>query len=152
MADRIFAGVLFVVALAYAVIAFTSIQAPFQYDPLGPESWPQLLSIIALLCIAHVIYRPDVDDIGVSKDMWFKLGFMVLLMVAYAELFERLGFVIATTLYAAAASKMLGATRKNAAIFGVISGLGGYVLCAVLLDMNLPFGEWIEPIFFAGEN
>ena len=39
MADRIFAGLLLLVTLAYGFIAFTIIKAPFQYDPLGPESW-----------------------------------------------------------------------------------------------------------------
>ncbi|MEN3794882.1 tripartite tricarboxylate transporter TctB family protein, partial [Fulvimarina sp. MAC3] len=61
MADRIFAGALFLVALAYTYIAFFILQAPFQYDPLGPESWPQILGVVALLCLAYVFIRPDKD-------------------------------------------------------------------------------------------
>ncbi len=151
MADRIFSGVLFLVTLAYAVIAFTSIKAPFQYDPLGPETWPQLLSVVALLCIAHVFWRPDVHDAGVPRMMWVRLGYMVLLMLAYAELYERLGFVVSTMLYAGTASRMLGAKLVNAAIFAGVAGIGGYLLCSVILDMNLPFGEWFEVLLSSGE-
>lgn len=144
MADRIFAGVLLIVTLAYGYIAFTIIQAPFQYDPLGPESWPQILSVVATLCILGILWKPDTHIIGVAGKTWFRLGAMIILLFAYAELYEPLGFIISTLLFGAVVARMLGATWVRAGIFGLCAGVFGYLLCVVLLDLNLPDGELIE--------
>lgn len=146
MADRIFAGALFLVTLAYSAIAFTRISAPFQYDPLGPESWPRLLSVVALICLALILRRPDVDGLHVARPTWLRLAFTVALLLAYAELYEPLGFVLATILFAAVMSRMLGAGLVAALLFGICAGTGGYLLCAVALDLNLPSGAWIEAL------
>ncbi|KGJ03544.1 putative tricarboxylic transport membrane protein [Paracoccus halophilus] len=147
MADRIFAGVLLLVTLAYAFIAFTAIQAPFQYDPLGPESWPRLLSVVAIGCILGILWRPDNDSLDVARTTWFRLAAILVLLVAYAELFEPLGFIISTFLFSAVVSAMLGARPARALLFGAAAGLLGYVVCVMLLDLNLPGGflgelEW----------
>lgn len=147
MADRIFAGVLLIVALAYAVIAFTAISAPFQYDPLGPESWPQILSIVAIICILIILWKPDEDDLEVAGSTWIRLAATVIILLAYAELYEPLGFVLATILFGTVMAAMLGAGPLRSIIFGVVAGIAGYLLCAVLLDLNLPTGDLIEPLF-----
>ncbi|MFP7571999.1 tripartite tricarboxylate transporter TctB family protein [Marivita sp. S2033] len=152
MADRIFAGVLFLVTVAYAIIAFVSISAPFQYDPLGPESWPQILSVIALLCLVHILWKPDVDGLEVNRPTIFRLLFMVALMIVYAELYEPVGFIISTILFGALTARMLGATLKHSAVFGLAAGIGGYLLCAILLDLNLPEGELVEALLEMGDT
>ena len=146
MADRIFAGVLLLVTLAYGVIAFTQISAPFQYDPLGPESWPQLLSVIAVLCILRILWKPDTDNLGVPRRAWFRLGATVVLLIAYSELYEPLGFILSTILFGTIFSVMLGAGWVRALIFGAATGIGGYLLCVTLMDLNLPEGEIVEAI------
>ena len=147
MADRIFAGVLLVVALAYAVIAFTAISAPFQYDPLGPESWPQILSLVAIVCLLIILWRPDTGSLGVARRAWFRLAVTIVLLVAYAELYEPLGFILATILFGTAMSAMLNAGVVRSVVFGVAAGVAGYLLCAMLLDLNLPDGEIFESLF-----
>ena len=147
MADRIFAGLLLLVTLAYGVIAFTAISAPFQYDPLGPESWPRLLSVVAIACILTILWRPDNDHLGVGRQTWFRLVAMLVLLIAYAELYEPLGFILSTLHFAAVVSAMLGATPVRSILFGAGAGVLGYLLCVVLLDLNLPDGplgdlEW----------
>lgn len=144
MADRMFAGVLLIVTLAYAVIAFTAIRAPFQYDPLGPESWPQILSLIAIACLLAILRRPDASEIGVTRRIWFRLAATIVMLVAYAELYEPLGFILSTTLFGTTLSAMLGAGKLRAVLFGVTAGVAGYLLCAVLLDLNLPQGDLVE--------
>ena len=138
MADRIFAGVLLIVTLAYGAIAFTVISAPFQYDPLGPESWPRILAVVAFLCGLGILFRPDVQGLGVAKPTWVRLVAMLVLLLAYAELYEPLGFIASTFLFAAVVSVMLGARIHHAAFFGVAAGGLGYLLCVVLLELNLP--------------
>jgi len=144
MVDRIFAGVLLVVSLAYAVIAFTAIKAPFQYDPLGPESWPRILSIVAIACLLVILWKPDTERFGVARQTWFRLAATVVMLLAYAELYEPLGFILSTILFGTALSAMLGAGMLRSLIFGVAAGVAGFLLCVTLLDLNLPEGELVE--------
>lgn len=144
MVDRIFAGVLLIVTLAYAVIAFTAIKAPFQYDPLGPESWPQILSLVAIACLLVILRKPDTIAMGVARQTGFRLVATIALLVAYSELYEPLGFILATILFGAALCAMLGAGLRRAVVFGIAAGIGGYLLCVSLLDLNLPEGALIE--------
>lgn len=144
MVDRIFAGVLLIVTLAYAVIAFTAIKAPFQYDPLGPESWPQILSLVAIACLLVILRKPDTIALGVARQTGFRLVATIALLVAYSELYEPLGFILATILFGAALCAMLGAGLRRAVVFGIAAGIGGYLLCVSLLDLNLPEGALIE--------
>ncbi|WP_375258448.1 tripartite tricarboxylate transporter TctB family protein [Citreimonas sp.] len=144
MVDRIFAGVLLIVTLAYAVIAFTVIKAPFQYDPLGPESWPQILSMVAMVCLLVILWKPDTTTMGVARKTWFRLAATIVMLVAYAELYEPLGFILSTILFGTALCAMLGAGIVRALVFGVSAGVAGYLLCVTLLELNLPEGELVE--------
>lgn len=144
MVDRIFAGVLLIVTLAYAVIAFTAISAPFQYDPLGPESWPQILSIVAVACLLVILWKPDATKMDVTRKAWFRLAATVIMLAAYAELYEPLGFILSTILFGTSLCAMLGAGLVRSLVFGVTAGVAGYLLCVSLLDLNLPDGELIE--------
>ena len=83
MVDRIFAGVLMLVTLAYAVIAFTAIKAPFQYDPLGPESWPRILSLVAIACLLVILWKPDATQMGVTRSTWFRLAATIVMLVSF---------------------------------------------------------------------
>ncbi|GGB62067.1 membrane protein [Roseibium aquae] len=144
MVDRIFAGVLLIVTLAYTVIAFTAIRAPFQYDPLGPESWPQILSVVAILCLLFILWKPDASELGVSKQTWFRLAATVILLGAYAELYEPLGFILSTLLFGTALCAMLGGSILKSLIFGFATSVAGFLLCVTLLGLNLPEGELVE--------
>ncbi|MBR9839127.1 MAG: tripartite tricarboxylate transporter TctB family protein [Rhodobacteraceae bacterium] len=147
MANRIFAAVLLVVTLGYAVIAFTAIKAPFQYDPLGPESWPRILSIVAILCLIVILWKPDDEAFDVTRNVWFRLTAAVAMLFGYAELYEPLGFILSTILFGTVLSAMLGAPLLRALGFGVAAGVAGWLLCVTLMDLNLPEGELIAPLF-----
>lgn len=140
MSDRIFAGVLLVVTLIYGYLALFVISAPFQYDPLGPESWPRLLAAIMVLCLVAILWRPDVDHFDLDRSSLFRLALTLVMLIAYAELYEPLGFVLSTWLFAALFTRMLGGSWVQALTFGAGMGIGGYLLCAGLLDLNLPAG------------
>jgi putative tricarboxylic transport membrane protein len=140
MPDRIFAAFLLVLTLIYFAFALFVIRAPFQYDPLGPETWPRLLAAVMLVCLIALLLRPDVEHFDVDRPSWVRLAAMLALLAAYAELFEPLGFIISTALFALITSRLTGASWKGAAVFGVAVGVGGYLLCVGLLDLNLPAG------------
>ena len=140
MADRIFASFAFLIVLGYGFIAFTGIKAPFQYDPLGPESWPRLLSVVAGLCCLWVLVRPEVQHFDLGRSAGTKIAATVLALIVYAALFEPAGFIIATALFCAPMSRLLGATTSKAILFGVSTGIIGYVVGVKLLELNLPAG------------
>lgn len=140
MADRLFAAVLLLVTLAYGALAFFVIRAPFQYDPLGPESWPRILAVVMAICLAALLWSPDVERFDTDRPSWVRLAIIVALLIAYAIVFQPLGFILSTTLFTLVVSRLLGAPWVGAAAFGVGTGVGGYLLCAGLLDLNLPAG------------
>lgn len=140
MADRIFAGVLLLVALGYTFIAFTVIRAPIQYDPVGPEGWPRLLGLFAILCTGYLVIRPDIGGFGTSRATLVRLAILIVLLFAYAAAFQPLGFVLSTWAFCTALAMILGATFARALVFGAASGILGYLVCTVLLDLNLPAG------------
>lgn len=146
MADRIFAGALFLVALAYTYIAFFMLRAPFQYDPLGPESWPQILGVVALLCLAYVFIRPDKDRFDLPGKTGLRLLALFAFLMGYAWLYQPVGFILSTFLFCAALSLMLGAKPVSALLFGVATGVFGYIVCTVLLDLNLPAGPIVRAL------
>lgn len=69
---------------------------------------------------------------------------MVVLLFAYAELYEPLGFIISTILFGTIVALTLGAPRIGALAFGVGVGVFGYLLCVTLMGLNLPEGEIVE--------
>jgi putative tricarboxylic transport membrane protein len=81
---------------------------------------------------------------GVARKTWFRLGGTVVMLLAYAELYEPLGFILSTILFGTALCAMLGAGILRSVVFGVAAGIAGYLLCVTLLDLNLPEGELIE--------
>ena len=140
MADRIFNGLLLVVAILYAWIAFTDIRAPFQYDPLGPESWPRILGTLAALCALWIVIRPDIQRLGVAMGTWGRLAALLFMLALYAWAFQPLGFILATFGFCLALSLMLGSRPVPAAAFAAVTGFAGYVVAVNLLDLNLPPG------------
>lgn len=140
MVDRLFAGALFLIAIGYTYIAFTAIKAPFQYDPLGPESWPQLLGIAATVCALILLAKPDVKGFGLSLPTWGRIAVLIVLLFGYAQLFQPAGFILATFAFCALLSIMLGAKILHALAFGAATGVIGFFVCTRLLALNLPAG------------
>ncbi|MEE2950861.1 MAG: tripartite tricarboxylate transporter TctB family protein [Pseudomonadota bacterium] len=141
MADRLFAGALLIVAIAYTYIAFAILKAPFQYDPLGPESWPQILGCVAIPCILYVLWRPDVASFDLEMPTWARVGALFVLLMAYAWVFQPLGFILSTLIFCFLLSLMLGAKPLKAGLFGLVTGVAGYFVCTRLLELNLPAGK-----------
>lgn len=140
MADRLFAAALLLVAIGYTYMAAFVIRAPFQYDPLGPETWPQLVGTVAILCTAYLVIRPDVARFEMALPTWARIAILVALLYGYAQLFEPAGFVLSTFGFCTILSLMLGARILPALAFGAVTGLGGYYLATELLALNLPAG------------
>ena len=140
MADRIFSFLILMVTVGYTIMAFTVIKAPFQYDPLGPEGWPQLLGLVTIPCCLYILAKPDVFTLGTNQKTLIRIGLLTLMLFVYAWLFQPAGFMISTFLFCFALSIMLGANAVHAVVFGLVTGIVGYFLCTGPLELNLPAG------------
>ncbi|MGB3554118.1 MAG: tripartite tricarboxylate transporter TctB family protein [Jannaschia sp.] len=142
MADRAFAAFLLAVTLGYGWIAFFAISAPFQYDPLGPETWPQILAVVMAACLLVIVAKPDMAGFDTDRGTLVRLAVTVALLLVYAETFEPLGFVLSTAGFCIVLARMLGATMVRSTVFGLVAGVAGYLVAAGLLDLNLPAGPF----------
>ncbi len=140
IADRIFAAISLLLIIGYGYIAFYVIKAPFQYDPLGPESWPRILAVGSGLCALYLILKPDDISLDISKSVFLRLITVTILLFGYSFAYEPLGFIIATFLFCGLFARLLGANTLNSIYFGLGLGVLGYVLCAIILELNLPAG------------
>ncbi|QKF83418.1 tripartite tricarboxylate transporter TctB family protein [Halarcobacter ebronensis] len=140
IADRVFASISLLLIIIYGYIAFYIIKAPFQYDPLGPESWPQILSIVSGFCALYLLIKPDNISLDISKSIFLRLVIVTILLFGYSFAYEALGFIFATVLFCGLFSRLLGANSLNSIYFGLALGILGYILCALILELNLPAG------------
>ena len=84
---------------------------------------------------------PDRIAFILTRQILVRLLIVLILLSAYAWLFESAGFIISTALFCAIFSRLLGASLLQAVSFGAASGLLGHVVCVILLDLNLPEGS-----------
>ena len=100
--------------------------------------------MVAIICLLVILWKPDATEMGVTRNTWFRLAATIIMLCVYTELYEPLGFIIATILFGTVLCAMLGAGIIRSIVFGVAAGVAGYLLCVTLLDLNLPAGEIFE--------
>jgi putative tricarboxylic transport membrane protein len=138
--DRIFGVIWVLLAIAMGALAST-FQAPFSYEPIGPSKYPILLSVLNALCGLWLIARPGAEPHWPEWALWRKIFVMFATLLAYAFLFEPLGFMLATALLTVALGMLYGGTWKQGVLGGAAMGPGLYVLFDKLLDVALPIGS-----------
>ena len=139
MADRLFALAALLLAAAYGAVAFT-LEAPFQYDPLGPSSWPKILAAVLALSAVGLLFRPDPSPSWGGRNTLGRVGLMIVALFAYAALFQPLGFVVSTALFCTGTALCFRARVLPAVLFGLGLGLIGYEVGIRFLALNLPPG------------
>jgi putative tricarboxylic transport membrane protein len=140
MSDRIFAVLLLLGAVSYAIVAY-SLEVPFQYEPLGPKPWPILIAVIVSIWAVIVLVRPDPEPHWPVGGTLVRHGVLLIGLALYAVLFEPLGFMLTTTVVCAVFALMLRAPMLWAGAFGLLMGVAGYYLWTELLQLNLPAGK-----------
>jgi len=145
MYQRLFAGALLLACIGLGVIAW-DYHAPFSYEPVGPRAYPMLLLGLlgaGLLCL--MIKQPAAADgheeeLQLSMAVIRKMVICVTLMLAYAALFEVLGFILASLLFGIAMSRLYDGRWLCSLIAGVVLAVGLYLLFDKALDVPLPLG------------
>jgi putative tricarboxylic transport membrane protein len=137
--DRISGVVWLVVAIAMGLLA-TQFHSPFSYEPIGPAKYPMLLALLMGLCGIWFIIRPGAEPQWPDSRLWRKVVIMFALLLAYAWLFQLLGFMLATALLTVGLGRLYDGRWLQCVIGGALLGPGLYVFFDRLLDVALPIG------------
>lgn len=133
-------GAMAVLMAAILAIFGWGLVAPFAYEPVGPRAFPMLTAALIAFCGLVLLVQGGSDADPVSRrTMTGILGLTAVLLV-YALLFERLGYIPATLLMSAAVARIFGATWAQAALSGTVLAAGSYLLFDRVLDVVLPAG------------
>ena len=102
--QRLFAASLLLVCLCLGFIAW-GYQAPFSYEPVGPRAYPLMLLILLALGALVLLVKPamessESDEPPLTRPMLIKAAICLGLLLALAALFERLGFIPVSILFA----------------------------------------------------
>ncbi len=149
MSQRIFGAILLMVCVSLSAIAW-GYQAPFAYEPVGPRAYPLLLLVLIMAGAIYLLVKPASiglapeaghdEEVQMDRQMLIKASTCVGLMLAYAALFESLGFVLSTVPFGLLIARLYGARWSQAAVIGVIASVGIYLLFDYVLDVPLPLG------------
>ncbi len=140
MSDRIL-GAVCVVASAGMAWAASDYAAAISYEPVGPRAFPLLLSGLMATGGLWLVMRPTLRGAGVFRGVPLKATVLCAAAVlAYALLFELLGFTLATALMAVPVGMAFGGSWKQSLAGGAGLGLVLFFLFDKLLDVVLPTG------------
>lgn len=144
MYQRLFGLVLLVASVALSVIAW-NYQAPFSYEPVGPRAYPLLLLALIGLGAIYLLLKPATAGVHsteppMDRHVLRKVTGCVLMLVAYAALFEPLGFVPASILFGIAMARLYDGSWRTSLITGTVAAIGLYLLFDKILDVPLPLG------------
>ena len=137
MSDRIFAIAWLGVCLLIAVQMWNLV-VPFSYEPVGPKAFPALLAMLMASCCAVLLIRPDVDARFPVGPLLQKGVLLIGVLLVYALLFARLGFLPATTAMVLAVARIFGGSWKSSAISAAFIAVLVFVVFDSFLDVNLP--------------
>lgn len=112
----------------------------FSYEPVGPRAFPLLLAAVIGLCGLWLVLRGQ--DVAPSNPPGAngRIAAMVGVVVAYALVFDWLGFVLATASMCLAVGRLFGGSWKQCAIGGVSTGIAFFLLFDKVFDVVLPKG------------
>ncbi|BES70286.1 tripartite tricarboxylate transporter TctB family protein [Marinobacter nanhaiticus D15-8W] len=141
-ADRIL-GLALIGLAAFAAFNATQFQVTFSYEPVGPKAFPILLSVVLAALSLVLVFRPGENGEWPEKQVVLKLVAVLAVLLVYALLFTRLGFLVTTFLAVFSLSRLFDATWLKALVAGVLMAIGSYYLFTLGLGISLPGGRWL---------
>ncbi|GHB08849.1 tripartite tricarboxylate transporter TctB family protein [Modicisalibacter luteus] len=141
-ADRVL-GLALIGLAAFAAAHAANLHVPFSYEPVGPKAFPILLSVVLAALSLIMVFRPGENGQWPDKTLSLKLLAVLGVLLVYALLFTRLGFIVTTFFTVLALARLFEATWLKASIAAVLMALGSYYLFTQGLGISLPRGYWL---------
>ena len=145
MSERIF-GVFLLLLSAGGIFIGWDLKAPISYEPVGPRAFPLLVFTLLGICSLGLVLSKRPATTWAPSPVLLRVGGMFLVVLAYALLFDKLGFVISTALMSIPLSRYFGGTWKQSLLAGAGLGVILFLLFDKLLDVALPIGFWLKPL------
>ncbi|UNK48025.1 tripartite tricarboxylate transporter TctB family protein [Lysobacter sp. S4-A87] len=144
LVQRLFAGAWLLTCIVFAVIGW-DYQAEFSYEPVGPRAYPLLCLGLMAIGLAWLIVRPpalkhEEDDAPMDAALLRKAMLCIALLLAYAGLFEPLGFIPSSALVGSFIALLYGGRPLPAVTTCTLLSAGLYLLFDCLLEVPLPLG------------
>ena len=139
MSDRIFGGIGLLLA-AFFIWGATQIELSFISDPVGPRTFPMIIGAVLGLASLVILLRPDAEPHWPPLGRIAEIAGAVAVMVAYALLLPKLGFVIATAGASGILTWRLGTRPVWAVVTGIATSLGIYAVFHLVLGLSLARG------------
>jgi len=145
MTDTRVGGILFLVLSGLYGWFAADIPLDFfsRQETFNARSMPLLLAAAGATCsmLMIVLPSPRTDFAAWRQLRWREPTLLLLLMWAYASVFELLGFAVATTLFLSMAITLLGERRPIRILAVVLPLTGGFWLLMDLLGIYLAPGD-----------
>ncbi len=140
--DRIFAGLLLLLAIGFGAMAL-AMHVPFAYDPLGPTAFPLILSGALGVMSITLMLRPAAGTGLPGGHVGAQLVGVLVVLIAYAALFTRAGYLASTVVAMIVLARIFGASWVKAIVSGVVLTAASYGLFVWALGIVLPVGSWL---------
>ena len=145
MSERIF-GVFLLLLASGGILFGWDLKAPVSYEPVGPRAFPLLVFSLLAVCAVCLIGSKRPATEWAPSPVLMRIGVMFGVILAYALLFDRLGFVLSTALMTMPVARIFGGTWRQAVAAGAGLGVVLFVLFDRVLDVVLPTGLWLKPL------
>jgi putative tricarboxylic transport membrane protein len=142
LSDRIAGAIFLAVATAYWVVAGD--YAVSYGDPAGPTLFPRMIAVPFGVFALFLIVRPDPDPVWLRWPQVLGQVGTLLVLVAYPLALEPIGFPLATFVGTALLARILGGTWLQAALSGLATGIGLFVLFDTIFGLPLPLGPGFQ--------
>lgn len=136
ISDRVFGAVVILGAFIYGMSAL-NIATPFFSDPLGPQSFPIGVAVVAAICGLVMVFSPDEEPDWPELRSLGAIALSTALLVAYSYALKPMGFLVPTAIASAVISYQIAPNLPRAAIFGAGISLGLFALFRWGLGLSL---------------
>ncbi len=142
-ANRICGITIFIFGVLYSLKAYF-IPASLYTEVLGARTFPLFIGILlSFTGLVLIIQNQPSKIFWMPLKGWFSIAKLLASILLYAWFVTRLGFLITTSFLAMFLAFQFGGKTKTAIFTGLGVSLGLYTIFDILLDIPLPWGEWI---------
>lgn len=113
-------------------------------ETLGPRVFPMIVGIAFFVVgLILIIQNQPLQVLWEKPIVWVSLAKVLLSILVYAFFITKLGFLVSTSALGFALAKYFGGAHKTAIFTGLGISIILYILFDIVLDIPLPWGEWV---------